>query len=88
MPVSSNVSWLVKTSKVIPDLRTIRAAIAQGLGYSVLPDYLCQEWIADNRLTLILKPEKAVTNKIWLAYRKKERQSQVVNLLLEWLGID
>lgn len=72
---------------VIPDLRTIREAIAQGLGYSVLPDYLCEDWISDNRLTLILKPSKAVTNKIWLAYHQKKRQSQAVLLLRDWLGI-
>jgi DNA-binding transcriptional LysR family regulator len=72
---------------VIPDLRSIRSAIAQGLGYSVLPDYLCKDWIADNQLTLILKPTKAVTNQIWLAYRKKERQSQSVTLLFNWLRV-
>jgi DNA-binding transcriptional LysR family regulator len=73
---------------VIPDLRSIREAIAQGLGYSVLPDYLCTQWVADQRLTLILKPAKAVTNSIWLAYRKSERQSQQVTLLLNWLGVE
>jgi len=77
----------VNPQLVIPDLRSIREAIAQGLGYSVLPDYLCEEWIADRRLTLILKPTKAVTNSIWLAYRKSERQSQQVTLLLDWLGV-
>ena len=71
----------VNPQLVIPDLRSIRAAIAQGLGYSILPDYLCQDWVVDNRLTLILKPEKAVTNKLWLAYRKKERKSQQVSFL-------
>ena len=72
---------------VIPDLRTIRVAISQGLGYSVLPDYLCTEWVNSYRLSLIHKPAIAVTNQIWLAYRKSERQSQAVNLLLHWLGI-
>ncbi|MEI2577775.1 LysR family transcriptional regulator [Scytonema sp. PRP1] len=70
---------------VIPDLRSIRAAIAQGLGYSVLPDYLCKEWIAENRITLVLKPTLAVTNHIWLAYRKSERQSQQTAMLLNLL---
>ncbi|MGL6338531.1 MAG: substrate-binding domain-containing protein, partial [Waterburya sp.] len=68
---------------IIPDLRGIRSAIASGLGYSVLPDYLCHEWIVEGKLTLILKPSKAVTNQIWLAYRKSERQSQQTTLLLE-----
>jgi DNA-binding transcriptional LysR family regulator len=71
---------------VMPDLRSIRAAIAHGWGYSVLPDYLCQDWITSNRLTLILKPPQSVTNQIWFAYRKKERQSQVITLLFDWLG--
>jgi DNA-binding transcriptional LysR family regulator len=72
---------------VIPDLRSIRKAVAQGLGYSVLPTYLCEEWIANQRLQLVLKPAKAVTNQIWLAYRKSERQSQQVVLLLDQLGV-
>ena len=77
----------VNPQLIIPDLRSIREAIAQGLGYSVLPDYLCVEWISDRRLTLILQPTKAVTNSIWLAYRKSERQSQQVTLLLDWLDV-
>jgi DNA-binding transcriptional LysR family regulator len=68
---------------IIPDLRGIRSAIASGLGYSVLPNYLCNEWIAEEKLALVLKPTKAVTNQIWLAYRKSERQSQQTNLLLD-----
>ncbi|MBW4515253.1 MAG: LysR family transcriptional regulator [Timaviella obliquedivisa GSE-PSE-MK23-08B] len=72
---------------IIPDLRSIREAIAQGLGYSILPDYLCTEWISDRQLTLVLQPTKAVTNSIWLAYRKSERQSQQITLLLDWLNV-
>jgi DNA-binding transcriptional LysR family regulator len=72
---------------IIPDLRGIRSAIAHGLGYSVLPDYLCSEWVNSDRLMLILKPTKAVTNQIWLAYRKSEKQSQQTMQLFEWLGM-
>jgi DNA-binding transcriptional LysR family regulator len=67
---------------IIPDLRSIRSAIASGLGYSILPDYLCSEWIAQEKVALILKPTQAVTNQIWLAYRRSERQSQQTTLLL------
>ncbi|NJR52643.1 MAG: LysR family transcriptional regulator [Leptolyngbyaceae cyanobacterium CSU_1_3] len=77
----------VNPQLIMPDLRSIREAIAQGLGFSVLPDYLCAEWIADRRLTLILKPAQPVTNSIWLVYRKSERQSQQITLLLNWLGV-
>jgi hypothetical protein len=33
-------------------------------------------------LSTTLKPTKTVTNQIWLAYRKSERQSQQTTLLL------
>ncbi len=71
---------------IIPDLRLIRDAIALGLGFSVLPDYLCAEWVENRRLTLVLKPEQLVTNQIWLAFRKSERHTEKVKILLSILG--
>ncbi|MDV2997314.1 MAG: HTH-type transcriptional activator CmpR [Chroococcidiopsis sp. SAG 2025] len=57
---------------IIPDLRGIRQAVELGLGISILPDYLCENSIKENRLTLILNPVKAVKNVIWLAFRKSD----------------
>jgi DNA-binding transcriptional LysR family regulator len=71
---------------VMPDLQMIRQAIAAGFGFSVLPDYLCKEMVDSRALTLILKPMDAVSNQIWLAYRKSERQSQRTQLLLDLLN--
>jgi DNA-binding transcriptional LysR family regulator len=73
---------------VIPELRSIRSAIAQGLGFSVLPDYLCAAWERDGRLQVILRPDQAVTNVIWLAYRKGDARSAPVTQLLNCLGVD
>lgn len=70
---------------VLPDLRMIRQAVMNGFGFSVLPDYLCAEMVAQSQLTLILKPSHPVKNQLWLAYRKSERKSQRVALLLETL---
>jgi DNA-binding transcriptional LysR family regulator len=70
---------------VLPDLRMIRQAIHNGLGFSVLPDYLCTEMVAHGQLTLILNPSNPIKNQLWLAYRKSERQSQRVKLLLACL---
>jgi DNA-binding transcriptional LysR family regulator len=90
----------VRPGLILPDLRSIRSAIGLGLGYSVLPDYLCRDWIAEGRLTLVLQgglggalrgerggssQADRVTNQLWLAYRKSERQSQQVQVLLSWL---
>ncbi|PAX49068.1 LysR substrate-binding domain-containing protein [Brunnivagina elsteri] len=60
--------------------------MALGFGFSVLPDYLCAEWVENRRLTLVLKPEHLVTNQIWLAYRKSERHTEKVKILLSILG--
>ena len=71
---------------ILPDLQMIRQAIISGFGFSVLPDYLCEEMVNAKALTLILKPADAVSNQIWLAYRKSERQSQRIQLLLDLLS--
>lgn len=68
---------------VIPDLRGIRRAIAQNLGYSVLPHYLCSEWCERGDLQLILRPAKPVSNTLWLAYRKTERNSTQIKQLIK-----
>ncbi|RAM50874.1 MAG: hypothetical protein C6Y22_14545 [Hapalosiphonaceae cyanobacterium JJU2] len=70
---------------VIPDLRGIRQAVSYGLGFSVLPDYLCNSWIENHCLTLVIKPVEPVTNQIWLAFRKSDRQVQKTKILLQFL---
>ncbi len=76
----------VNPKLVIPDLKAIRKAIALGYGLSVLPDYLCEEWVKTNRLTLILKPEKSVTNQLWLAYRKSEKRTFKIKMVLDLMS--
>lgn len=73
----------VQPKLIIPDLRAIRQAVECGFGFSVLPDYLCADWVKANRLTLVLKPTQAVTNRIWLAFRKSERQLPKIKRMLE-----
>ncbi len=73
----------VEPKLIIPDLRGIRQAVEFGLGISVLPNYLCEDSIKENRLTLILNPIKAVKNVIWLAFRKSDIQMQRTRFFLE-----
>ena len=65
---------------VIPDLCQIRAAVSAGFGFSVLPDYLCEKMVATDRLTLILQPQVAIKNQLWLVYNKSDRESIQVKL--------
>lgn len=41
---------------VLPDLHAIRSAVEQGYGISVLPDYLCGDWLAAGRLRVLWQP--------------------------------
>ncbi|GHO50922.1 hypothetical protein KSX_90850 [Ktedonospora formicarum] len=58
---------------VIPDLRLIIKMIEEGEGLSVLPDYLCRQAREAGRLQVIWEPSKRVTNELWLAYRRIDR---------------
>ena len=60
---------------VIPDLCQIRSAVSAGFGFSVLPDYLCDKMVTTDRLTLILQPQAAIKNQLWLVYKKSDRES-------------
>jgi DNA-binding transcriptional LysR family regulator len=71
---------------VLPDLRMIRDSIVAGLGFSVLPDYLCKDLVTAQKLTLLLQPSTPIANQIWLTYRKSTRQSRQIVLLLELLN--
>ncbi|MBC8123841.1 MAG: substrate-binding domain-containing protein [Gemmatimonadaceae bacterium] len=73
---------------VLPDLRAIRFAVARGSGFSVLPDYLCRDWVDDRRLRLWLAPEPSVANEIWLTYRRSARYSAAIGALLALLQSD
>jgi DNA-binding transcriptional LysR family regulator len=37
-------------------VEALESALGHGYGFSVLPYYLCQDWVEAKRLTLILKP--------------------------------
>lgn len=80
---------------VIPDLRGIRAAVTYGLGFSVLPDYLCEDGLQSGQLTLILTEGHtqlpvpvtpvSVTNDLWLAFRKSDRNAPLTQSMLTTL---
>ena len=69
---------------IMPDLRAIRQAVECGFGFRVLPDYLCADLVKENRLTPVIKPAQAVTNRIWLAFRKSEIQLPKIQRMLEF----
>jgi len=47
----------------------VRAAVAAGVGISVLPRYLCEAELGDGRLVALLDPDDAPINTLYLAMR-------------------
>ncbi|NEA98987.1 LysR family transcriptional regulator [Streptomyces sp. SID13726] len=53
----------------MPDLNAVKAAIAGGVGFSVLPRYLCTEELASGALVLLHDPDDPPINTAFLAQR-------------------
>jgi DNA-binding transcriptional LysR family regulator len=54
---------------VVPDLRSVAAAVLAGAGASVLPTYLCASHLAAGTLHALTHPEIAPLNTIFVAHR-------------------
>ncbi|MGD6963855.1 LysR family transcriptional regulator [Fictibacillus phosphorivorans] len=69
---------------VIPDLRSILEGIENGLGMSILPTYLIEKSLQENRVK-ILFPELTTENTIYAAYKVEHKNNPVLVKVLEAL---
>ncbi|MEZ0095153.1 LysR family transcriptional regulator [Streptacidiphilus sp. EB129] len=58
-----------RAAVTVADLRGVRAAVAAGAGFSVLPRYLCLDRLADGALVLLHEPEDPPINTGYLVQR-------------------
>ena len=56
----------------VPDLRIVRTMVSLGQGYTVLPQYLCEQQLQDGTLSLLHKLEQPPINNLYLAWNKRE----------------
>ncbi|MEG3766636.1 LysR family transcriptional regulator [Alteromonas sp. 14N.309.X.WAT.G.H12] len=63
-----NASCESPVAAVCPDIRAISSIIKAGVGYSVLPDYLCKEGIANGELVPL--GQRGPENGIYLVWKK------------------
>ncbi len=73
----------IKPALVLPDLGAILQAVAAGRGVSFLPEYLCREALADNRIRTLVTLPRPVTNDIWYVCRKPDRGAPLVTAFLD-----
>jgi DNA-binding transcriptional LysR family regulator len=60
---------------VVPSLLTIRRMVESGRGISVLPRYLCEQALNEGRLKELWRPLEPISNDLWIATRKVDRNS-------------
>jgi DNA-binding transcriptional LysR family regulator len=70
---------------VIPNLHAILGTVEAGWGISVLPEYLCRASLKAGRLKLLWKTQQAVSNDLWVAYRKVDRTNPGIARLVRVL---
>ncbi|MFD2613337.1 LysR family transcriptional regulator [Paenibacillus gansuensis] len=74
----------LQATHVIPDLRGILAGVEHGMGISILPSYLIEDSVRNQRCQVVF-PELYVENTIYAAYKLEKRESPVLAKLLESL---
>ncbi|MEB8338228.1 LysR family transcriptional regulator [Streptomyces endophyticus] len=69
----------------VPDLRAVKAAVAGGAGFSVLPRYLCADELASGALVLLNDPDDAPINTAFLVQRPGSAANPHVTLVRDHL---
>ena len=69
----------------IPDLRSVLTALMVGVGWSVLPSYLCRTELASGALRLLHQPEDPPINTAYLVQRPGSSTNPHVTLVREHL---
>lgn len=70
----------------VPDLRVVARLVAAGAGWSVLPDYICTEAIAEGSLVNIAGPREAPENALYLVWTKAALRHPRVTLVRDRLS--
>lgn len=70
---------------VIPNLHAILKAVQMGQGISVLPDYICQESIDNQKIIMVEKNKINISNTLWLCYKKIGQSTTIVERFLDTL---
>ncbi|MCA2016571.1 LysR family transcriptional regulator [Vibrio tritonius] len=92
LPLVRNI-WLslfqvspdIKAAFTIPDLRIIKNMVIEGHGWSVLPDYHCQDALSDGRLLAANSVTDAPTNNLYLVWNKRGLKSQAISYIRDYI---
>ncbi|MFF7922362.1 LysR substrate-binding domain-containing protein [Streptomyces mirabilis] len=69
-----------RAAVTVPNLYAVVSAVTAGAGYSVLPRSLCEEHLADGRLTLLHEPVEPPLNTLFLVQPGSDANPDVVRV--------
>ncbi|MBM7705038.1 LysR family transcriptional regulator [Metabacillus iocasae] len=74
----------IRPYHVMSDLRTILEAIEYGMGMSILPTYLIQESLQQQKVKVIF-PDLTFTNELYAAYKIEQKQNPIYQHIIKGL---
>lgn len=77
----------INPTYVVPDLRVVKTMVIQGLGISVLPDYLIHDELLAGTLKVLFTPPKPVVNDLWVVHRSSDSNDSAFIEFLDLLTI-
>ncbi len=80
-----NIKPAIAPILITPNLHTILKSVENGIGMSVLPDYICKNSIIEKRVTLVHKPKIAISNTLYFVYKSMKKESLLVKEFLKHL---
>ncbi len=78
-----NIKPAIAPTLISPNLHAILKSVEEGLGISVLPDYLCENSLKERKIILLDKPNPPITNQLYFVYKTNHRESLLVKSILK-----
>jgi DNA-binding transcriptional LysR family regulator len=85
-PEGSSHTVTQKPCFVADDLQTLKYAVLQGVGFGVLPDYMCSKEIADGALVHVLPQWKPRPGTVHAVFGSRHGMMPAVRAFLDFLG--
>ena len=73
-----------RANYIVPNYKSIINSLCYGSGLAIVPDFLCQKEIENNKLQLLWKGYSPIINQLYFAYRKnsiyKNQLDEILNI--------
>ena len=78
-----NIKPAIAPTLISPNLHSILKGVEEGIGVSILPDYICKESVFEGKILLLHKHEVPITNTLYFVYKNARKESVLVKEFLK-----